>query len=130
MPHKIDIKYRPDDASTHVNLDEWTVSSTELEPGSWIFCAKGPCPACGATISGCTESRPPPLEAALRELRAANVISEREFEKKLKGLSEDEKTPAVPIPIHVDCNCDFNHGYEGATGCGRYVVVGFVEDKA
>lgn len=82
-----------------VQLECWECW-THRQGAIFYYYAKGPCPGCGATSQG--------------HLRYANSPIES------LGIVDIPTSPAPqPVEIAVRCACGFDHGRDGAAGCGR-----------
>jgi hypothetical protein len=82
-------------------LKDWSCRTHHTDDGHWRQFAKGPCPACHATVEGYTTDEKQEVPSSLDEVEAEPTV----------------ELPLVKVP--VECNCGFDHGHEKATGCGR-----------
>jgi hypothetical protein len=90
MGHDLDVKWSPEKVSPEkIGLADWECWTDSGDPA--ITYAKGPCPACGATVQGASPGGTVPLPEVLR----------------------------LEVDVFIECNCGYDHSKDGALGCGR-----------
>jgi hypothetical protein len=102
--HNLSVSYADEVMpGSSVDVKRWE-SWSYTDAGRQDYYAKGPCPTCFAEVQGHAADIWEPLEGQGAGKRDA---------------ASGKNVPGDTIEIAVRCQCGFEHGKQGATGCGR-----------